>query len=191
MNQIPRVVDLAVGGWSASLTFVAQTGTPFTVTPNISTAAGGSARALKVRDPFSPGGSPDPSNPTITCAPSTRNKTNWYNPCAFANPRAGNTITTPITDTATAFTYLGGTSNTIYGPGYNRANMSVFKSFATWREQSLQFRADAFNLLNHPSLGIPSFQGINSTGGGITGPKSLQSNTPDARFFQLALKYSF
>ena len=185
------LADLAVGGWSTSLTFVAQTGIPFTVTPNNSGPAGGTARAIPVRNPFSPGGTPDPSNPTITCAPSTRNKINWYNPCAFANPPAGTSITTPVTDIATAISFLGGRSNTIYGPGYNRVNMSLFKNFVTIREQYLQFRADAFNLFNHPSLNNPSLTGINSTGGGITAPKSFQANTPDARFFQLALKYTF
>jgi len=186
-----RLADVAAANWSASLTFTAQTGIPFTVTPNNSTAAGGSARAIVVRDPFAPGGTPDPSNPTITCAPRTRIKTNWYNPCAFANPLAGNLITTPVTDTATAIEYLGGRSNLIYGPGYNRVNMSLFKNFSTWREQYLQFRADAFNLLNHPSLANPSLTGVNSTGGGITAPKSFQNNTPDARFLQLSLKYAF
>ena len=81
-----RLVDETIGGWSSSLTFAAQTGTPFTVSPNISTAANGSARAIPVRDPFGAGGSPDPSNPDVTCAPKTRTKANWYNPCAFANP---------------------------------------------------------------------------------------------------------
>lgn len=186
-----RLIDLTAGGWSTSLTFVAQTGVPFTVTPNISVAAGGSGRALLVRDPFAPGGSPDPSNPTITCAPSTRNRTNWYNPCAFANPKPGNLITTPVTDTATAIEYLGGKSNMIYGPGYNRVNMSLFKNFRFWHEQILEFRADAFNLFNHPSLANPSLTGINSTGGGITAPKTFQNDTPDARFFQLSAKYVF
>jgi hypothetical protein len=186
-----RLADLAVGGWSTSLTFTAQTGVPFTVTPNNSGPAGGTARAIQLRNPFAPGGSPDPTNPTITCASSTRNKTNWYNPCAFANPPAATAITAPVTDIATAITYLGGRSNTIHGPGYNRVNMSLFKNFITMREEYLQFRADAFNLFNHPSFANPSLTGINSTGGGITAPQTFQNNTPDARFFQLALKYVF
>ncbi len=72
-----------------------------------------------VRNPFSPGGSPDPSNPALTsadCPTTVRNRTNWYNPCAFANPLPGNTITAPVTDAATAIKYLGGKSNQIYGP---------------------------------------------------------------------------
>jgi len=205
LNQ-SRWADLAVGGWSTSLTFAAQSGTPFTVSPNISTAAGGQARAIMIGDPFAPGGSPDPSNPGITCATKTRTKDNWYNPCAFANPLAGNLIAppgvapganntyrfpSPVSDKATAIALLGGRSNTIYGPGYYGVNMSLFKNFTLWREQRLQFRADAFNVLNHPTLGNPSTTNNNPNGGQITGPKFFQNNTPDARFFQLSLKYAF
>jgi hypothetical protein len=69
--------------------------------------------------------------------------------------------------------------------------MSVFKNFPTWREQYLQFRADGFNVLNHPTLANPSTTNNNDNGGNITGPKTFQNNTPDARFFQLSLKYAF
>ncbi len=202
-----RLEDLLVGGWSSSLTFAAQTGIPFTVGPNISVAAGNDgSRAIIEHDPYAPGGSPDPTNPTITCASSTRNRTNWYNPCAFANPLpgsliappgvtpgAGNTyeFASPVTDTPTAIALLGGLSNQVYGPGYYGVNMSLFRSFKTWREQTLQFRADSFNILNHPTLANPSLTGINSTGGGITAPKNFQSDTPDARFFQISAKYIF
>jgi hypothetical protein len=204
-----RWADETVGGWSTSLTFAAQTGTPFTVNPNISTASGGSARAYVVRNPFGAGGSPDPSNPNITCAAKTRIKANWFNPCALANPLPGALIAgpdnplgstnpdgtvvrfaSPVTDKARAIALLGGRQNTLYGPGYYGVNMSVFKSFVTWREQYLQFRADAFNLLNHPTLGTPN-ESNNSNGGEITGPKFFQNNTPDARFMQLSLKYVF
>jgi hypothetical protein len=55
----------------------------------------------------------------------------------------------------------------------------------------LQFRADGFNVLNHPTLANPSNTSNNPSGGQITGPKFFQNNTPDARFFQLSLKYAF
>ena len=47
-----------------------------------------------------------------------------------------------------------------------------------------------FNVLNHPTLGNPNGS-MNANGGLISGPKFFQNNTPDARFFQLALKYWF
>jgi hypothetical protein len=198
------------GGWEMSGTVIFQTGIPFSVTPNIQTATGGSAYAILVRPPYQPGGSPDPSNPGITCATSTRNKTNWYNPCAFANPLAGALISTGVgpdgtpytpqagyqypefvTGAANAFAFLGGKQNTIYGPGLERINMSVFKNFNTLHKQHLQMRADAFNVLNHPSLTNPSTRTDNSNGGYITSPKSLQNYTPDSRFFQVSAKYVF
>ncbi|HEY3987666.1 MAG TPA: carboxypeptidase-like regulatory domain-containing protein [Acidobacteriaceae bacterium] len=206
-----RLADEAIGGWSSSLTFAAQSGTPFTVSPNNSTAANGSStRAIPVRDPFGAGGSPDPSNPGITCAAKTRTKLNYYNPCAFANPLSGELIAGPgnpvgsvnsdgtvvrypagVADQATAIALLGGRSNNVYGPGYYQINMSLFKTFPIWREQNLQFRADGFNVLNHPTLANPSTSNDNNNGGNITGPKTFQNNTPDARFFQLSLKYAF
>jgi hypothetical protein len=188
------VLNEIVGGWATNLTFVGQTGQPFSVSPNNTSAVGASSReAIIDRDPYSPGGPVDPTNTGITCAPSTRNRTNWYNPCAFANPLAGNSFpkTTIISGEANALPYLGGRSNLIYGPGYSRVNMSLFKSFPTFREEYLEFRADVFNLLNHPTLANPNLQGINSTGGQITSSKTLQSYAPDARFFQLSAKYVF
>jgi len=188
-------MDEAIGGWSSSLTFAAQTGTPFTVYPSISTANGGSARAILKRDPFAAGGSPDPTNTQNlqSCPTQTKTRANWYNPCAFANPLPGNLITgtNVVTDEPTAIAYLGGRSNVIYGPGYYGVNMSIFKNFVTFREQYLQFRADAFNLLNHPTLANPSNEGIGPKGGQITSEKFFQNNTPDGRFLQLSLKYSF
>jgi hypothetical protein len=194
-----KVLDLIAGGWATSLTFVAQTGNPFTVTPNITSApagAGGGARAFLIRDPFKAGGTPDPSNPGVTCAPSTKNRTNWYNPCAFANPLPGSTIPqsgpgSQVTGITNAIAYLGGRANLVYGPGYNRINMSAFKRFTAFRETYLEFRADVFNVFNHPSWNQPSILTDNSNGGTITAAKTFQANTPDARFFQLSGKYVF
>jgi hypothetical protein len=72
--------------------------------------------------------------------------------------------------------------------------MSLFKNFTTYHEEFLQFRADAFNLLNHPTLNNPNNNGNSSnssSGGQIYGPNFFQNDTPDARFFQLSMKYSF
>jgi len=188
-----RLMDLAVGGWSLSGTLTAQSGIPLGgISPIGSTVAGGSARAVKIRDPFAPGGTPPPGG-AASCPTQTRTKENWYNPCSFANPLAGDSIPagTLITDPAVALAYLGDKQNIVYGPGYWRADMSLFKNFPTFREQYLQFRVDAFNVFNHPTLDKPSTTNNGSGGGQITGPKNLQANAPDARFLQLSLKYVF
>jgi len=193
--------DYIAGGWSSSLTFRAQTGEPFTVTSDITTANGASAFPFLVSDPLKGGGSPDPSNPGVTCPAKVHTLANWYNPCAFANPPAGSTIISPVVGSAAALPYLGTHRDQIYGPGYQRIDMSLFKDFHLRHERVLQFRADIFNLFNTPSWGNPS-GGTNVTaaggdatndsrGGQISSPRTFQNLTPDARFFQFALKLSF
>jgi hypothetical protein len=195
-------MDYLVGGWSTSLTFVAQTGNPFTVGPggNFVGANGGYGyNAIRVGKPFAGGGTVPAGNVDMsghTCPATVKNKTNWYNPCAFVDPLSGLNIPlsgpgSEITDMNTAISYLGGKSNQIYGPGYEHVNMSAFKNFKTWRTQYFQFRADAFNLLNHPSWGSPSDTSLNPSAGLINTSKFLQNYTPDARFFQLSGKYVF
>lgn len=195
------VVNELAGGWSTDLVFFALTGNPFTVGPNNSGANGANARrAILKGDPFASGGSPDPSNTGTTCAAKTRNITNWFNPCAFANPLPGNLIPntqtatnpvgTPITNPALVLPFVGTARNQVYGPGYERINMSLFKNFDTFEGEYLQFRADIFNVFNTPAFGQPN-GGINSNGGQITSTRSLGQFTPNSRFIQLALKYYF
>ena len=61
--------------------------------------------------------------------------------------------------------------------------MSVSKSFVTFEHQSLQFRAEAINALNHPILVAPN----SSLGSGF----GLVNNAQGERQLQFALKYQF
>jgi hypothetical protein len=182
------------GGWAIGVVFTAQTGTPFTVNPNISTAAGSGARALLTGNPFRGGGSPNSTNPNVTCPARVRTVTHWFNPCAFSNPLPGIDIASlpgkVVTSTAQAIQYLGTERNVIHGPGYNRMDLSLFKRFDTFKEQQVEFRAETFNAYNSPAYGQPS-AGINSNAGLINSTISLGKDTPDARFIQLAVKYIF
>jgi hypothetical protein len=69
------------------------------------------------------------------------------------------------------------------GPGLQAIDFSVSKSFAIVEHQSLQFRAEAINVLNHPILVAP-----NSTIGTTFG---LVNNAQGERQLQFALKYLF
>ena len=195
-------LDYLVGGWSASLTWQAQTGNPITIgTGNnfgsVAAAGGDLYNAIRVSDPFKGGGSPSAGNvDTSVCPAKVKTRTNWYNPCAFKDPAPGTDIPTSgtgafLTDVQSAIRYFGAKSNQIYGPGFERINMSGFKNFKIWREQHIQFRADAFNLFNHPSWNNPTDTSLNNTGGLIVQAQQFQNYTPDARFFQLAAKYVF
>ena len=194
------IADKIVGGWSLNAMFIAQTGNFFTVYPNsISTPDNIGARAIKHGDAYSGGGSVPASNSSLgACPTSVKNHNHWFNPCAFENPwnaaatgdhplTAGNYITDP----ATILGYVGSRRNQIHGPGYERVNTSIFKSFPVYREQKLDFRADIFNLFNTPALGNPNDSNINNNAGQITGTRNLQSHAPDSRFIQLSLRYAF
>lgn len=196
-----RLADLVVGGWSTDLVFTAQTGDPFSVNPNNSGANGANARhAFLVGDPFKAGGSPNSTNPSISCPTDTRNVNHWYNPCAFANPLPGslipntqtatNPVGTPLTDPGTILPFLGPARNQIYGPGYERINMAMFKNFTTFEDEYLQLRLDVFDLFNTPAFSNPG-NGVNSPDHQITSTRNLGQFTPNGRFLQLAAKYYF
>ncbi len=189
------IADILAGGWSATLVFQAQTGNPFTIYSDISTANGlDNAPPIVTGDPGAGGGNAANNNglpPGYTCPAKVRTPTQWYNPCAFVNPLPGSDITTPVTDPATVLKYAGGPLLAVYGPGYARVNMSVFKNFATFRNQTVQFRADVFNLLNSPWFAVPSYSNDSAYGGQITSTRPVANFTPDPRFFQLSLKYQF
>lgn len=194
MNNAPKAVDYVVGGWSLSLVFRAQTGEPFTVgTANYTAAGGASAHAIRVADPFSTTLTPAANGGTTACATKVRTTNNWYNPCAFANPAlaATNIPAGAVITGAAALPYLGAPRNNWYGPGYERIDSSLFKSFTTFREQSFQFRLDAFNILNTPAYGLPSTADTSQNGGRITGARAFQNFTPDSRFFQFSGRYFF
>ena len=87
----------------------------------------------------------------------------------------------------------------IYGPGYNRTDISIFKNFPLYRETFLQFSADVFNLWNTPAYGLPGnttgsgFGAITSERFGASGGagSATAGENPDARVVQFAAKYVF
>jgi hypothetical protein len=89
--------------------------------------------------------------------------------------------------------FFGSTRNDLSGPGNWRLNASLFKDFHTFHEQYFEFRADAFNVLNHPSFGNPGNTSTNlgTNSVSLTGPGFNQNNTIDARFLQFGAKYYF
>lgn len=76
----------------------------------------------------------------------------------------------------------------IYQPGFNNWNFGLFKSFPIRESMGLQFRAEAFNFLNHPNLGGASGGGVNfnpnsSTFGEVTTKGSERNIQLSLRFF--------
>jgi hypothetical protein len=99
-----------------------------------------------------------------------------------------------VTGYANVAPFFGSTRNDVSGPGNWRLNASIFKDFKVWREGTyLELRADAFNVLNHPSFGNPgnTSTNIGANSVSLTGPGSNQTNTIDSRFLQFSGKFVF
>jgi hypothetical protein len=134
------------------------------------------SRPNEVGDPNKPG----PEGGNANCPTQIHTLQNWFNPCAFASA--------PLGELGTE------TRAPIYGPRFVNTDFSVSKDFPMpFREgMSLQFRAEFFNLFNHPQLYLQGGSGtgeqdINSTAtfGVVTGTV----NNP--RLIQFALKLTF
>ena len=172
LSNSSRWMDEVIGGWSSSLTYAAQTGTPFTVSPNISTARrkrariSGEGSILWRRHSRSDESEPD----LMPCA--GEDEAELLQPVRLPNPLPGETISdathpvgsvnpdglpvlfqAPVTDRATAIALLGSPQNNIYGPGYYQVNMSLFKSFPIWREQNLPVPGGCLQCVQHLDAG--------------------------------------
>jgi hypothetical protein len=74
--------------------------------------------------------------------------------------------------------------NIVRGPAIESVDLSLFKNFSITESTRLQFRAECFNIFNHPNLGLP----VNDLQSPAFG-QILQSGQP--RLFQFALKLMF
>ena len=165
-----RIVNTALGGWRMSWILTLQGGQPFTIGCNPSTSASFGCNALLVPGQNIYGGS--------------HNVNQWLNPAAFHNPPAATAIG------QSDFSPLGGAPTQAAGPGFHRLDWSIFKEFATSERTHAEFRAEFFNLTNHPNFAQPG--SLN-----FTDPKNFakitatRDNPNDPREVQLALKFYF
>jgi hypothetical protein len=91
--------------------------------------------------------------------------------------------------------------NSLYGPKLTTIDMSLFKNFKVTRISesfNMQFRAEFFNVLNHPNLQAPNFltdgnnNSIFSATGAVFGNAGvLGSTTTSSRQIQLGLKINW
>jgi hypothetical protein len=58
----------------------------------------------------------------------------------------------------TGFAALGGITQ-VEGPGFHRVDISLFKDIPINERFRVQFRAEFFNIANHPNFNAPNFGG--------------------------------
>lgn len=105
---------------------------------------------------------------------------NWFNPCAFAQAPAGE---------------LGTAARApVYGPRFVNTDFSIIKDFPlSFREgMSMQFRAEFFNLFNHPQFYLAGGAGNGEQDINAQSTFGVITNTlNNARLIQFALKLRF
>jgi hypothetical protein len=176
-----RLADGVLGGWKTNGILTLQDGMPGNIGCVNSTTSGFGCDALLV-----PGQS-------IIAGPHNVNA--WLNPAAFASPPVATTIG------QSDYAPLGGAPMQFYGPGYHRIDFSLFKDFRTSDKTHFEFRAEFFNLVNHPNFSPPGFGG----NGVVAAPGSTDYTSPatfgrinstrdgqnDQREIQFAMKFYF
>jgi hypothetical protein len=91
-------------------------------------------------------------------------------------------FTAPPTGT---FNLQKGVRNSIYQPGFQDWNLGLYKKFRITERQGIEFRAEAFDVNNHPNWSTP---GLNPT---ATNFGKVTSKTTLSRNLQLSLRYAF
>ena len=164
------VAGKLLAGWQVSGIVSARTGLPINilVTRKASDMLDGNSR--NQRPDRVPGVALYPANQTIN---------NWLNPAAFAVPAKG------------TWGNLG--RNAARGPGYWETDTALEKSTPIGERVNLTFRAEAFNLFNHPNFANPAAN-ISSTSSfgvitSILNTGAVGTGTP--RRLQLMLRAEF
>jgi hypothetical protein len=176
------VEHAALGGWEASGVMILQSGAPFSVFD----PAGGSSYNLA-----------SPSStatfvPGYSCANAashgsvTSRLGNWINAAAYEP----DPLATLSNGNASDATLYGNTPrNCVIGPPQKNVDLTLGKMFKITEGQTIRFRADFFNLFNHPSFQVPAAPAVGSAPG--TGLAAITSTVGTPRLIQFSLKYSF
>lgn len=184
-----------LSGWTVSGITTIQDGEPFTVIDgNGGTIYGGGG--------FGGGGiraelaSPTNCNqygvcqsavPLATTGGNTsRVATGWINPAAFADiPCIGGTIAGNCAGSGGGTGFGNSGVGVIMGPGQHNWDVSLIKNTKVTEGTSVEFRAEFYNIWNHPQFNPPVNNFADSTFG------QIQNSSVPPRIMQFALKYIF
>ncbi len=177
LSNVNRWADEAIGGWRFAVVGVGYSGFPQTLTaPNGNNSNSyGQARPNQYRK--------------LRIVHQTID--NWFGTDPSATP-----CTTPGVDNGVCAygvpapnTFGTARNGNVRGPGYLNVDMSAFKDFKVWHEQTLGFRFDAFNALNIASYGNPDVGVTDSNFGNISNQGTPTRSTE--RHLQFSANYRF
>ena len=164
------LVNQLIGGWEATGIVTLRSGIPFTPTINGDVANTGVTG----------------QRPEVIGSPTMVGQAScWFyvstNPaCVALDPTGTNAFATPA-----KYTYGNGGRNILKADGLKQFDFSLLKTFPLTETKQFQFRAEMFNILNHPTFSAPSAAINNSSAGQVS------STLNAARIIQLGLKFLF
>jgi hypothetical protein len=146
-----------LGGWQINGLLQSQTGLPFT--PQLANTTVNTGTASR----------PDRAGSgNLSSGQSIRH---WFDQTAFTTPAL--------------YVYGNAGRDILFGPGRTNLDASLFKDFRPVERMTVQFRAESFNLFNHPQFGQPNA----TIGSGAVG--TITSTVGNPRQMQVALRLMF
>jgi hypothetical protein len=192
--ELPFHGNRLVSGWEVGTIVQAQSGNPLNVTTGISnftgttalTAGGGLRPDLLA--PVGVTGNPAQwfSN-SVVCAPFAQ--PGITQPLCSATPNAAFALPLGATPAGDHFGNLG--RNAFTGPSFVNTDLSLVKNTKLTERLNLQFRTEAFDVLNHPNFGNPNLNPQSSSFGRITSTRFPTGDFGSARQLQISLKLQF
>ena len=170
-----KALDLALGDFTISGIFTAQSGRPYSIFGSTDSAGSG----LGQRADFGNGRNNFPEttltpNPRVQTGPS---RTLFTNPCPADSINTGTGGATVCTGPRRIGRQGNVGRNSFVGPAYNNFDFSVIKAFPITERVKFKIRADFFNLFNRVNFGQPVNTIISSNFGRSTGtfsPRIIQ-----------------
>jgi hypothetical protein len=163
------VAQYVFGGWQLSGLMQARTGRPLTIGTSRNAADlpdgnNSSQRADRVQG--------------VELYPATQTTAQWFNTAAFKVPAPG--------------TWGNAGRNVVRAPGLFQIDLGLQKRFVIAGPRNVEFRAEAFNVLNRINLGAPGTTVTSpATYGRITGPLNTAYGTGTARQMQFMFRFNF
>jgi hypothetical protein len=140
--DVPKLVGPGwlAHGWQLNTIVTAQSGRPVPIVSTSDTSGIGSSTPANFhqRPNMYPG-----VDPTVSNWQSAPDSTGYLNPAAFIQPAVG--------------TFGTQQRNSIYGPHFWNVDFSLAKNTRISERVGLQFRAEFFNIFNHPNFALPNF----------------------------------
>jgi hypothetical protein len=130
LSGTPKLVSALVSGWQVNALGIIHSGIADNI--GLGTNTYGNGDYTNQRPDFVPGVSQFVSN---------KSWRQYFNPDAWAMPAAG--------------TFGDSPRNGVYGPGFAQIDSSLLKRTPLGEGRSLEFRAEFFNMFNHPNFAQP------------------------------------